>query len=459
MSKFYQLRPSVSACGEQVATAKTRAGTWGAPTAPHAETDVSSPLQQLFPSKAGGLEAPTSHVGAGAGGQSPLGSARSFILNKKPTNRRTPRETSTPEDRAVLGRAVIDKLQRLDKLCPDLNLRKEARAIENCGTKAAAFECMGQRELWEGESINRRHRLERRVRCKRDFAPCCSEYDCNAHKERANRIIKNVWETRLAKWVITFGDADCQLFRDHESLGDAMRAIASVVEEVTGADGAIVSLHVMGDKSDRYRPHFEVLIPHDGRKYPKAELNRVTFALRHEIAIRLDLQELANAHFGTIFTSLTPVEQKKKWFHQIRYAVHPVVGAERFVRLPDEEAAFIVMLLRGLRRVRGFGCFGDRRIKKSAEALRKLYPIDLLDEPEPKPEVHDGGPCPDCSAVLKIVADMQHALVAGGREIAPDLFLFEFIDQIDLSTLRKGPHEETGDTLDGSPDDGSSEAA
>lgn len=402
-------------------------------------------------------------VAGGAGGRAPLRSGPGRVIhNKKPTNRRTPREGLTPSERAVLGLAVIDKLRRIDRLLPDLNLAKDARAIENCGCKAAVFECMGQRELWDGESVNRRHRIERRVRCKRDYAPCCAEFDSNAHKERANRIIKNIWGIRFAKWVITFSYPDVELFRDQDSLAEAMRVIAGVLERVTGAEGVIVSLHTMGEKSDRYRPHFECLIPHDGTF--EQDLDYLRETLRREIAEALDLQQLANAHFAYVSKELSPKEQSKIWFHKIRYFVHPVVGAERFVRLPDEEAVFAVMILRRLRRVRGFGCFGDRKIKKAAEDLRARFPIELLNESEPEPEVHKGGPCPDCFARLES-AEVQHAL-AGGREIAPDLYLFEFIEQIDLSTLKS---LEAGnayidwarapDDGHGPPDDGSSEAA
>ena len=369
---------------------------------------------------------------AGAGGQSPLGGRSGIIQNKKPTNRE---DRLSLHEKAVMGRAVVDRLRRLDKKYPQFKLAREARAIEGCGTRASVFECMGQRELWEGESIHVRHRLEKRVRCKRDFAPCCSEYDCNAHRDRANRIINNVWNVRLEKWVVTFGDSDIPAYRDQKALGRAMRAIYEVVEEVTGAEGAIISLHAMGDLSDRYRPHFEVMIPSDGTGYAKKELDCVRESLREGIAAALGLKELANAHFGYISKGLSPVEQTKKWFHEIRYAVHPVVQAPRFLRLPEEDAVFIVMLLRKLRRVRGFGVFGDRRIKKTAEDLRRRYPIDLTsDSDRREPEVYKGGPCPACGSVLTHLA-LQHALNSG-REIASDLYIIESVDSLDLLFLK-----------------------
>jgi len=350
-------------------------------------------------------------------------------------------------------REVIDKLRRLHALCPELDLEREARAIDGCGCRARVFECMGQRELWEGESINRRHRIQKHVRCKRDFAPCCAEYNSPAHQERTNRIAKNFWGIRYAKWVVTVADADIELLRGQDELAAAQKIIGCTVARVVGAEGALVSLHVMGDKSDRYRPHWEVLVPHDGTPYDYDLFLHLKETLRKELTVALDLEESANVHFGYIGKGQPAKLQVKEWFHGIRYAVHPVVGAERFVRLPDAEAAFIVRLLRGLRRVRGYGVLSDRKIKGAAEELRKLYPIDLSSESEPEPEVYEGGPCPACFSRLK-AGDMEHAL-AGGVWISPDLSLFEFIESIDISNLK--PMEADDGDLDWSRalDDGS----
>jgi len=365
-----------------------------------------APARALFISQGtgtvGGAEPSPPVLVRGLGGSAPV------ILNRKPTN-----PTSTGEDKR---RAVVEALRRAGRV-------GEANAVASCGAKSVSFECEGQLTLLEAGASHVSHRVEKRLYCQRPYCPTCGEDGSAAHRRKAARLAENIYGIRIAKWVVTLPPEDRELLpvgrEARDDVSEMMAAVADVVARFHATEAAMVAVHWFGDKGQGM--HFEVIIPHAGEQLPKADLHR----MREELAERLQTQRLPVAQFQYIGTALGETEQARLWWHKTRYACHPTIGAERVASMESRELRGLVEMVAGFRTIRGYGLWGDRKIKASRELLTKLYPMPdaIASDRVADVELFDGAPCPadGCSCTLThrgIVAASEY-----GVEIAPGITL------------------------------------
>lgn len=366
----------------------------------------------------------------GFGGSAPvLDASKAPILNRKPTNR--------PETVESLRKRVLRVLLAF-------GATKEANAIASCGMKSVAFDCEGRHVIEVGAVSHVRHRVEKRILCGRHYCPRCGEVGSETHRRRAARLSSAIFGIHFAKEVVTlpapFRAALHALPVDEhrKKLASMMKILARVVAEHYVSPAAVVALHWLGEVSQE--EHYEVIFPHDGTRIARADWDADRLALREEIAAALKCGALPVVHFQPIDNSLPASDQAGKWWHKLRYACHPSIGAEKLAGMDPQDAERIVKLSKGFRTIRGYGLWSDRKVKTSREALALLYPMpgeELASNREKDVELFDGAPCPaeGCASVLHHVGIV--AASDDGDEIAPGVRLqtlrrFTELDRLEL---------------------------
>jgi len=314
-----------------------------------------------------------------------------------------------------------------------LGFENEAKAVDSCAKMSQEFKCEGEQLFNEGESTYRRHVIQARIFCGKAYCPRCGAYKSEIHLRRANRLYRQLFGVRGAKWVITLPELDREFITKPEDVKSLMDGIAAIVQTFHKAFGVKVAVHWLGDRTQGI--HFEVWFPYHG--VPMAPDNLKRF--REELAEGLGLTEIPVAKFKYNGLNRLDERQARDWFHLLKYMAHPSLPTQRFLELDDDDVRKFLGMVGGFRTIRGYGVLSDSRIKKAIPDLRCLYPMpdigeDADESDSEKVVLFDGAPCPSpgCRTAVEIVG-IKHSL-SGGDEIAPGIFLHEIISPIERVT-------------------------
>ena len=277
---------------------------------------------------------------------------------------------------------------------------KEAGTLAVCGAKTNAIDlrCLAE------------HRYAKQIFCGRQYCPRCGEKESVIHQRRYSRSWDRLmWAPALGEVVLTVPEELRDNFKSMDMLGKLHRLGWTCVKETLGReldiDGGMTTVHLFGDKSDKFHPHVNITFPLSNLlKVSKETLE----ALRDkwydmleeltgkEISLTEDGRERKNAHYGFKVTDA----QKAQW---LKYVLRSTVGAERFLRLDDDLKEFVVTSLVGFHNIRWYGKLSNGNFKKYREDYLEDTPSyqEFLAKKQEK-KVRDFKYCPICHGRLKV---------------------------------------------------------
>lgn len=181
-----------------------------------------------------------------------------------------------------------------------------AKALKTCGGRVKTGTC--------GE-----HHVAKILFCGREGCPRCGVEDSSSHRRRYARLIPRAQKmAEVQYWVITWPDEGCEALRSTSALTKAGKAAAEAFKSLGYARG-LRRWHFRGDKSDRWRPHLNVLV--DGGWMAPERLAEVKGALR--LALGLPSNGIINCHF----VKADDPKRVSKILHHLKYITRPTFGS------------------------------------------------------------------------------------------------------------------------------------
>lgn len=280
---------------------------------------------------------------------------------------------------------------------------KEAGTLVVCGAKTNAVDlrCLAE------------HRYAKQIFCGRQYCTRCGEEESVIHQRRYSRSWDRLmWAPALGEVVLTVPEELRDNFESADMLGKLHRLGWTCVRETLGQelniDGGMTTVHLFGDKSDKFHPHVNIIFPLCSDE--ALTVSRETLeALRDKwydmleeltgktISLTDDGRERKNAYYGFKIT-----EAQKA--HLVKYMLRPTVGAERFLRLDDDLKEFVVTSLVGFHNVRWYGKLANRNFKKYKEDYLENTPFhqEFVVKKQERDKFRDFKYCPICHGRLKV---------------------------------------------------------
>lgn len=294
--------------------------------------------------------------------------------------------------------------------------RRERRSVRDsmssCGKFYRVLQCTKDAE----------HKLFKRIYCGFAGCPNCRKSDWDNHEtsETVRRRVIKTWDKimyakNIDKFVLTFPKSIQEKFYIHEELNILFHEASEFAMAMTGIKGCIVSLHPVGNESEGFGPHFEVMVPYEDSEWQDPYGDK-----DYNVVQSLWLGELSK-YWTQCLRSLYPEAMKKvktniqahygfhdkpgRMVHAVRYAAdfHWAVDYDRW----DNEKKNFLMMLSGTRTVRGFGFLSDRKWKKHVSERVPYWQFDAFDsyKDEFGDEIDEGSHCfvADCSGRMRAV--------------------------------------------------------
>jgi len=225
-----------------------------------------------------------------------------------------------------------------------------AGRIESCGT---AFI-----HLIDSEGFERYNRL----RCKNELCPVCGSKNSSVHKRRVGRaLIRLLWNGLLGSFVFTLPAEISEARPSKDKINKLTKKAWQIVKKEFETPGGLSRVHLMGDKPEKLRIHINFLFPllnADNRgMVPKEKIETVRnlWTATLNKSFNLDLKE-SNFKYG-----FADVPGKK--VNKIKYVLRPIVTAQKFLTLSDDDRHYVLSLRKG-HNTRWYGNLSNAKYKK-----------------------------------------------------------------------------------------------
>jgi len=249
-------------------------------------------------------------------------------------------------------------------------------------------ECALRVEHWQCENG---HDFYFRKYCGREYCPICGAKDSYYHNRRVMRAAEHfIWAVPWGNLTFTMPKEISELRLDKSKLRKLQNLAWQVTERILKPEGASVTVHLLGEKSEGLHVHFEVLFMRIGcfnkGIISKARLKEVkkvwALVLNKEFGLSLKTTDVRYNFAAT---------HPKKW-HKLSYIHRPICTEEKMLELQDENKKYILGL-KGYHHTRWYGALANKNVH---EFLRKHWaPLKLIETPLIEKRV-----CPMCKTKM-----------------------------------------------------------
>lgn len=248
--------------------------------------------------------------------------------------------------------------------------------------------CALRFEHWQCENG---HDFYFRKYCGREYCPICGANDSYYHNRRVMRAAEHfIWAVTWGNLTFTMPKEISQQRLGKTRLRKLQDLAWQVTERILKTEGASVTVHLLGEKSEGLHVHFEVLFMRIGC-FNKGLIKKSRLkAIKKVWALLLNKEfnlSLASTDVRYSFAATQP----KKW-HKLSYIHRPICTEEKMLELSNEDKKYILSL-KGYHRTRYFGQLANNKVK---EFLKKHWaPVKLRETPLIEKRI-----CPMCKTKM-----------------------------------------------------------
>lgn len=231
---------------------------------------------------------------------------------------------------------------------------KKALQVHSCGTKVVALQCPNG------------HQKRVRITCHKDYCPRCGQKGSLAHKRRYLRAMDRlIWAPVLGYMIFTLPQEASESMPDKAQLSKIEKEAVRIVQCSFSTPGCMARTHFIGEKTGQLHIHVNVLFPiteTNGKgEVPKETLYNIRQRWTTFVNTAFDLNSSTTNVFYRFAT--TPVKMR----HKIKYVTRPIVVAEKFLSLSNEEKKWYLSLT-GWHNTRWYGQLSNNKYKEFLQA-------------------------------------------------------------------------------------------
>jgi len=278
-----------------------------------------------------------------------------------------------PSTSEILGK------KRLEDWLYSAGHTEDAEKLSSCALRFEHWQC------------DNGHDFYFRKYCGREYCPICGAKDSYYHNRRVMRAAEHfIWAVTWGNLTYTMPKEISERRLSKEQLRKLQKLAWEATERILKVEGASVTVHLLGEKSEGLHVHFEVLF-HKIGCFNKGMITRPRLK-----AVKKVWALLLNKEFGLSLASTDvrysfAASRPKKW-HKLSYIHRPICTEEKMLALPDADKKYI-LTLKGYHRTRYFGQLANNKI---TEFLRKHWaPLKLRETPLIEKRV-----CPMCKTKM-----------------------------------------------------------
>ncbi len=227
---------------------------------------------------------------------------------------------------------------------------KEAFRIRSCGTKAVSLQCPNG------------HKKRIRLTCHLEICPRCGQIGSLVHKRRYLRALDRLnWAPILGYMVFTLPREVSDAMPSKKQLSELEKEAGVIVRENFETEGCMVRTHFMGEEISKLHIHINVLFPIIDKtgtgKVPKETLALIRQQWTNFVNKTFNLSKEKTNVFYKFKTSTI------KMRHVIKYVTRPVVVAEKFLSLSNEQKSWYLSFA-GWHNTRWYGQLANCKYKQ-----------------------------------------------------------------------------------------------
>lgn len=203
-----------------------------------------------------------------------------------------------------------------------------------------------------------------RLRCKNELCPICGAKDSGLHKRRVRRAsLRLLWNGLLGYFVFTIPSKVSNSQPDRKLLEELTKEAWEIVKKNFDTAGGLSRVHMMGEDPGKLHIHINFCFP---------LLNENNMGLVSEEVlknVRMAWTEVLNKMFNLNIVS-GKSNFKYKFadvigmkINKIKYTLRPIVTADKFVTLKDEDKHYI-MSFKGWHNTRWHGDLRNNKYRK-----------------------------------------------------------------------------------------------
>jgi hypothetical protein len=257
---------------------------------------------------------------------------------------------------------------------------EDAEKLASCALRVEHWQCPNGHDFYF------------RKYCGREYCPICGAKGSYYHNRRVTRAAEHfIWGVTWGNLTFTMPKEVSGLRLDKNKLRKLQDLAWQVTERILKVEGASVTVHLLGEKSEGLHVHFEVLFHRTGC-FNKGMISRPRLkAIKKVWALLLNKEfglNLATTDIRYSFAASHP----KKW-HKLSYIHRPICTEEKMLELSDGNKEYILSL-KGYHRTRYFGQLANNKVK---EFLREHWaPLKPREVPMLERRV-----CPACKEKMR----------------------------------------------------------
>lgn len=290
--------------------------------------------------------------------------------------------TSLPSNTTGEFSGVYEEIQEY-RLSDWLKLNgypEEGSKLDSCSLQVEHWQCQNGHDFYF------------RKYCGREYCPICGTKGSYYHRRRTSRASDHfIWPLVWGNLTYTMPKEISEKRLTKEQLRKLQKLAWEVSRDVFQLEGAMVVVHLLGEKSEGLHVHFEVLFMrigcfHKGKVEPEKLLLVKTLWAQ-------GLNGLFNTKLDTTDVRYSFATTKPRKWHKLNYILRPICTEEKMIRLSEPDRHYILSLF-GYHRTRYFGELANSRVHKF---LRKHWaPIVTHNTPMIERRV-----CPMCKTKMK----------------------------------------------------------
>jgi len=245
---------------------------------------------------------------------------------------------------------------------------EDAEKLSSCALRFEHWQCD------EG------HDFYFRKYCGREYCPVCGAKGSYYHNRRITRAAEHfIWAVTWGNLTFTMPKEISEKRLDKSQLRKLQNLAWEVAQRVLKIEGAAVTVHLLGEKSQGLHVHFEVLFHRIGTfnrgKIEKSRLKAIKKIWAILLGREFNLQ-IPAADVRYEFAATHP----KKW-HKLSYIMRPICTEEAMLKL-DELDRHYIMSLKGYHKTRWFGAMANNKVNEflkkhwAPHRLRNTPPIE-----------------------------------------------------------------------------------
>jgi hypothetical protein len=222
--------------------------------------------------------------------------------------------------------------------------------IDSCGTSFVHLE------------DSKGHEKYARIHCQNEICPSCGNKNSFLHLKRVRRAAARLlWNGLLGYFVFTIPAEISESRPDREIINKLTKKAWDIVKKNFDTPGGLSRIHMIGEKPGKLHIHINFLFPllNEGNRgmisKDKIKHIRDLWTDTLKAIFKIDLRE---SNFKYSFA-----DKPGKKIHKIKYVLRPIVTAEKFLTLSDEDRHYILSL-RKRHNTRWYGDLSNSKYKK-----------------------------------------------------------------------------------------------